>query len=289
MCRLFALTSAPKRTKATFWLLDAPDSLSEQSHRDPDGTGLGYFSADGTPQVHKAPLAAFKDRAFATQAKQVSSATFLAHIRYASTGGLQTRNTHPFEQEGRLFAHNGVIEGLDALDERLGPDLSLVKGDTDSERFFALIIRETRARGGQVAAGIEHAARWIAQNLPVYALNIILITADELWALRYPDTHELYVLQRPAGGHHGDRHLEHSGTAGRMRIHSRDLADAPAVVIASERMDEHPGWRLMEPGELLHVGPDLQVTRTLVLPDPPVRKLTLADLRPDAAASQKAA
>lgn len=289
MCRLFALSSAPKRTKATFWLLDAPDSLSEQSHRDPDGTGLGYFDADGAPCVHKAPLAAYQDRDFATDAKQVSSATFLAHIRFASTGGLQTRNTHPFEQQGRLFAHNGVIEGLDLLDEHLGEDLGLVKGETDSERFFALITRETRAHDGQLAAGIESAARWIAQNLPVYALNLILITADELWALRYPDTHELYVLQRPAGGHSGNRHLEHSGTAGHMRVHSGDLADAPAVVIASERMDEQPEWRPMEPGELLHVGPDLHVTRRVVLPDAPTHKLSLEDLRPDAAASQKAA
>jgi len=289
MCRLFALSSAPRRSKATFWLLDAPDSLSAQSRRDPDGTGLGYFAADGTACVHKAPLAAYQDAAFASESRQASSTTFLAHIRYASTGGLETRNTHPFEQEGRLFAHNGVIEGLDQLDARLAEDLALVKGDTDSERFFALITQQTRAHDGQIAAGIEHAARWIAQNLPVYALNLILITADELWALRYPDTHELYVLERQAGGRHGDRHLEHSGTAGRMRVHSDDLVDNPSVVIASERMDEHPAWRLMEPGELLHVGRDLRVTRRLVLPDPPTRQLTLDDLRPDAAASQKAA
>ena len=289
MCRLFGLSSAPHRTKAMFGLLDAPDSLRAQSHRDPDGTGLGYFEADGTPRVHKAPLAAFKDTDFATEAKEVCSSTFLAHIRYASTGGLQARNTHPFEQHGRLFAHNGVIQGLDALDERLGADRALVAGETDSERFFALITKEIDAHDGDVATGIESAARWIAQNLPVFALNIVLTTPDELWALRYPETHELYVLQRPAGGHHGDRHLEHSGSAGRMRVRSRDLALTPAVVIASERMDEHPGWRLMTSGELLHVGPDLSVSSRRILPDPPVHQLTLDDLGTVAAASQKTA
>lgn len=199
MCRLFGLSSAPQRTHATFWLLDAPDSLSDQSRRDPDGTGLGYFDADGTPEVHKAPIAAYQDRRFAEEARDVESATFLAHVRFASTGGLETRNTHPFLQDGRLFAHNGVIEDMAGLDAELGEDRSLVKGDTDSERFFALITRETRAHGGDVTAGIEHAARWIARNLPVYALNLVLTTPEELWALRYPDTHELYVLQRAAG------------------------------------------------------------------------------------------
>ncbi|MDH6128285.1 class II glutamine amidotransferase [Kitasatospora sp. GP82] len=289
MCRLFGLSSAPRRTRATFWLLDAPDSLSDQSHRDPDGTGLGYFDADGTPQVHKAPIAAYEDRCFAEEARLVHSVTFLAHVRFASTGSLQVRNTHPFVQDGRLFAHNGVIEGLDTLDGHLGENLALVEGDTDSERFFALITREISANGGDITAGIETAARWIARNLPVYSLNLILTTPKELWAFRYPDTHEFYVLQRPGGGHHGDRHLDHAGTGGRLRVRSRDLSKAPAVVVASERMDDNPHWSLMDPGELLHVGPELEVTRRIVLPDDPANRLTLADLRPEAAASQKAA
>ncbi|MFB7507112.1 class II glutamine amidotransferase [Streptomyces broussonetiae] len=289
MCRLFGLISSPHRTHATFWLLDAPDSLSAQSHREPDGTGLGYFDADGTPQVHKAPIAAYEDRAFAQEAREVESATFLAHIRYASTGGLDVRNTHPFVQEGRLFAHNGVIEGLDALDRHLGEDLSLVHGDTDSERFFALITRETTAHGGDVSAGLVSAARWVAEHLPLYALNVILITAHELWALRYPATHELYVLRRPAGGQHGTRHLDHVGRDGHLRVRSARLGAVASVVVASEPMDENPLWRLMDPGELLHVGPDLHPTSHIALPDPPARPLALADLAPTAAASQQPA
>lgn len=289
MCRLFGLSSAPRRTYATFWLLDAPDSLSLQSHRDPDGTGLGWFDAAGTPHIDKAPIAAYDDRAFAREARRKESATFVAHVRFASTGSLDMRNTHPFEQDGRLFAHNGVIEGLDRLDDHLGADRSLVEGDTDSERFFALITRETRRHDGDVTAGLTQAARWIATELPVYALNLILVSPRELWALRYPDTHDLWVLRRRAGGQHGSRHLDHSGSHGRMRVHSAPLADHPAVVVASERMDDAPDWRRMEPGELLHVGPDLRVVHRVVLPDPPAHRLTLDDLHPDAAASQKAA
>ncbi|GAA4232886.1 class II glutamine amidotransferase [Actinomadura meridiana] len=289
MCRLFGLSSAPQPTQATFWLLDAPDSLSAQSHRDPDGTGLGFFTADGTPQVHKAPIAAYEDRCFAAEATHVESTTFVAHVRYASTGGLQARNTHPFQQNDRLFAHNGVIEGLDLLDRHLGSDRSLVQGDTDSERFFALITREARAHGGDVGAGIERAVRWIAESLPVFALNLVLTTRDELWALRYPDTHRLYVLEREAGGHHGDRRLDHSGTDGHIRVHSQTLTDAPAVVIASERMDDDTRWRPLDPGELLHVDSARQVHSKIILARPPTHRLTLKDLRPDAAASQQAA
>jgi glutamine amidotransferase len=283
------MSSGPRRVQAVFWLLDAPDSLSAQSHRDPDGTGLGCFDASGVPRVHKAPIAAYRDRDFAQEARHVQSATFVAHVRYASTGGLLPRNTHPFCQDGRLFAHNGVIEDLDRLEARLGDDLTLVAGDTDSERFFALVTREIRAQGGDVTAGITHAARWIAANLPVYALNLVLTTPDELWALRYPDTHDLYLLERATGGHHGGRHLDHSGTSGRMRVRSADLAEAPAVVVASERMDDNPHWRPLRSGELLHVAPDLRVTTSIAVPHAPAHRLTLGDLRPGAAASQTTA
>ena len=45
MCRLFGLHAGPKPVRATFWLLDAPDSLSAQSRREPDGAGIGTFDA----------------------------------------------------------------------------------------------------------------------------------------------------------------------------------------------------------------------------------------------------
>jgi glutamine amidotransferase len=287
MCRLFGMTAGRRPASACFWLLDAPDSLAAQSRREPDGTGLGWFDADDVPHVEKQPIAAYADLAFAREARERRSKSFVAHIRLASTGGLEARNTHPFEQAGRLFAHNGVIEDLDRLDRRLGEHRALVQGETDSERFFALITKETEAAGGDVGAGIVGAARWVADTLPVFALNLVLVTAGELWALRYPDTHDLLVLERQAGGPGGSRHLEHASAAGSIRVRSGDLATSPAVVVASERMDEDPGWRSIAPGHLLHVGADLRVRSTMVLEDPPRHRLTLADLDPRAAASQR--
>ena len=174
MCRLFAMTGGSEPVAASFWLLEAPDSLSVQSRREPDGTGLGVFDPDGTPRVDKWPIAAYEDRAFAEEARHVTSTTFLAHIRYASTGAVELTNTHPFEQQGRLFAHNGVVEDLDLLDDELGEHRALVAGDTDSERVFALVTTHIEANGGDVTAGLVAACRWIASHLPVYALNVVL-------------------------------------------------------------------------------------------------------------------
>jgi glutamine amidotransferase len=286
MCRLFGMSGAPHRVRATFWLLEAPDSLAEQSRREPDGTGLGSFDTAGKPVVAKQPLAAFEDQAFAREAREVCSQTFVAHVRYASTGGLVRRNTHPFEQQGRLFAHNGVIQGLDALDAELGDARSLVHGETDSERFLALITRETERTGGDLAAGITAAAGWVARELPVLSLNFVLITAQDLWAFRYPETHELYVLERAAGGPHGGRHLDHASARGAVRVRSGELAECPAVVVATEQMDEDPGWSPLRSGELLHVDATGRAHRRTVLGQAPAHPLTLADLDPHAAQSQ---
>ena len=53
MCRLFGLSGGEEPVKATFWLLEAPDSLAQQSRREPDGTGIGTFDEQGRPVVAK--------------------------------------------------------------------------------------------------------------------------------------------------------------------------------------------------------------------------------------------
>ena len=280
------MSGGRERVRATFWLLEAPDSLAQQSRREPDGTGLGVFDERGAPRVFKQPIAAYEDQAFAQEAREVISTTFVAHVRYASTGAVSPANTHPFEQAGRLFAHNGVIGDIAALERELGGAMALVRGDTDSERFFALITRETE-RAGDVGQGIVRATRWAAEQLPVFALNLVLIADSELWALRYPDTHELHVLARAPGGTSGRRHLEHASARGSVRVRSGELARRPAVIVATETMDEDPQWRALAPGQLLHVDRELRVNITTPLGRAPAHPLSLADLDPRAAASQR--
>jgi predicted glutamine amidotransferase len=274
MCRLFALSGGSEPVSAEVWLLDAPDSLAVQSHRNPDGTGLGTFDASGRPIVQKQPISAYNDTAFACEARRERSRTFLGHVRFATAGALTIENTHPFEQERRLFAHNGVLAGLPELEAELGADLALVKGQTDSERLFALITRETRRREGDVRAGIVAAVEWIAANLPIYSLNLIVATATELFALRYPEGNTLYVLERGAGGTSGAAPLRHRSSLG-TRLRSEEAARRPVVVLASEPMDDDPGWRSLQTGELLHVDEQLRVSSSIALANPPAHLMKL--------------
>jgi predicted glutamine amidotransferase len=273
--------------RATFWLLEAPDSLAKQSRRHPDGYGIGTYKEDGRPDIEKRPAAAYQDEEFARQAKQECSPTFVAHVRYASNGRRSLENTHPFELDGRMFAHNGHLGGLDVLESRLGDYLPLMQGQTDSERLFGLISKEINEGDGEVEAGIVAAVSWVARELPLYSINFVLSTPTDLWALRYPEANPLLMLERGIGGPTGHRHLDAASPAGTVRVRSGALAERAAVIFASEQMDEDDGWRELEYGELVRVGPDLEVTSRVVLEEPPAHQLRIEDLDPTAAASQR--
>lgn len=275
MCRLFGLHAGTELVAATFWLLDAPDSLAQQSRKNPDGTGLGVFDERGRPQLHKEPIAAWQDVEFSTEAHRFTGTTFIAHVRYATTGSLDVRNTHPFLQDGRIFAHNGMIERLDIVDERLRElgTYEQVLGQTDSERIFALITGGVRAQKGDVSAGLIDAVQWLAENVPIYAVNILLCMGTEMWALRYPETHQLFMLDRRCDDEPG-----FDMSTSRIRAQSEVLTERSSVVFATEPMDDDPRWCLLDPGELVYVDADLEINRSLVLPHPPRQLVRRDDL-----------
>ena len=275
MCRLFGMTGGTREVQATFWLLDAPTSLLLLSESQPDGVGLGTFESDGSPSLWRKPVAAARSQTFIAGAHDVRSRTFLAHVRHATAGEASIENTHPFEQHGRLFAHNGVIGGLDGLRKRLGPYLDLVQGSTDSELYFTMITKHIEEQGGDISAGIASAANEMADHVPLYSLNMILTTPEEIWALRYPATNELWILERsiamdPEIG------FDERSASGIVRVQSAALSVQPATVIASEPMDANPKWRQFESGELIHVDRHLNITSSIVVDHEPAEMLVLS-------------
>jgi glutamine amidotransferase len=143
----------------------------------------------------------------------------------------------------------------------------------------------------------------IAARLPVSSLNTVVAAPGELWALRYPAQHALHIIERPAGASipaaaasgGGSVSAESAagpaagGTAGggtaaaaglhvrsaTSSIHAPALQELPSVVVASEELDGERDWRMLAPGELVHVRPDLTVESAVVLPDPPAHLVPL--------------
>ena len=160
MCRLFGMHAGDAPVPATFWLLDAPDSLAAQSHRNPDGAGIGASPRAARSRLDKSAVGRLAGRAS-------SPAT-------PETARHDVRCPRPLRQYGRPHAWptrtrscrtagcsrtTGSCRALTLLDARLDElgARGLVAGETDSERVFALVTAEIRpARGtcqpGSVAA-----------------------------------------------------------------------------------------------------------------------------------------
>lgn len=284
MCRLFALHAGDRNVAAEFWLLDAPDSIAHQSEVNADGYGMAALTAEHGLMLIRNPVQASADKAYQHIARRLEACEMLVHLRYADTGKTALVNTHPFTQDGRIFAHNGVVGNLDRIETRLGDNRAMVMGDTDSERFFALITLAIREAGGDTRAGIRAAVNDIVEKYELYSLNFVMGELGHIWAFRYPEHNPLHILERDAGGHAGDEPLHHVNST--LRVHSDDASEHPSVVIASERISEEPGWDDVLPGELIHVGPDLGVDREIIVEGPPKHQMVLSGR---AAVSQVAA
>lgn len=134
-------------------LVDCENALRVQSREHPDGWGVAYY-ADGhpCPRVVRGVDPAFRDDAFTALCGQVASRTVVAHVRKATVGEVHERNSHPFHHGRWTFAHNGTVEGWHRVREEvergIGDGLrGILKGETDSERVFLLVLTELRRAG----------------------------------------------------------------------------------------------------------------------------------------------
>ena len=244
MCRLFGML-APEPVTAWFWLLSAPDSMLDQSYRNPDGTGLAHY-VGSEPVVYKHPIAAYEDREFFAEARQVHSHLFLTHVRHATRGEPRLENTQPFTPGSLIFAHNGTIDGLEDLPDSSG----LILGDTDSERYFALLRRRIR-EASDTLTGIRQAVHWIKENCTYTSLNFLLADGDSLYALRLPSKEGLFLRHLEA--EEDFRGLSSYGTRTEGRY------SLGAVLFASEVLDPSPSWSELKPSTLTVARRDLRL------------------------------
>jgi len=101
--------------------------------------------------------------------------------------------------------------------------------------------------------------------VPLYSLNCLVAAPGHLWALRYPDQRALHIARRRVDPESG-------GVVASSALASHTVqASEPTevVIVASERIDDAADWRMLDPGELIHIGPELSFTSTLAIDRPP--------------------
>jgi predicted glutamine amidotransferase len=134
--------------------------------------------------------------------------------------------------------------------EELPESLGLFLGETDSERYFALLHHHI-GKAQDTITGIRKAIDWIEENCTYSSLNFLLADGESHYALRFPEQERLFV--RRLEPEEELRGLSSYGTRTEGRV------PQGAVLFASERVDTALSWRELEAGTLAVARRDLRV------------------------------
>lgn len=197
-----------------------------------DGFGVGWWSdaSASAPTVYRRDMPMWTDSSFLDLAPAVASRAVVAAARSATVGmPVSTAACAPFAADGLLFSHNGVVRGWPAtmagLAETLPAlDLLTLEAATDSALLWALLRARLRA-GEDLADAVAAVVTDTLAAAPGSRLN--LLVADGARLVATVVDHALSVREHPDG----------------------------AVTVASEPLDDHPGWRSVGDGALVVVDP----------------------------------
>ena len=144
-----------------------------------DGWGI---STNDTNQAHtvleKKVEAAAESATFQKTITDNQADGALLHLRWATKGlSISENNTHPFVYGEYSFIHNGSIFPPDAIAEFIDPNFSkLIIGDTDSERFFFLMMTQIEKLG--LIDGIKTTIAIIKEHGKTTSLNFMLMNNE---------------------------------------------------------------------------------------------------------------
>lgn len=188
MCRLLAYASpAPRTTRA---VLGGNQSAvfqdMTQLHKDGWGSAwiLGEDPAARAVKKERSPLTGAGDDRLTDALSERMSRAQLVHLRMATDGmSCQAENTHPFVRDGFAFAHNGSLTPAAAMDEHIAPELlRTLRGDTDSERYLA-VIRTKMAEGHDLFEAACLTVRELRPIFPDMSMNALLLSPTKLIAI----------------------------------------------------------------------------------------------------------
>jgi glutamine amidotransferase len=258
MCRLVGIV-ASEPTEFRLVLREAPRSLSKLSHEHPDGWGVAIHDST-RPSLHwrvdRGTDRAAADEAFHEIAAKSRGHVLIAHVRQKTVGPTRLENTHPFQRDGWVFAHNGTVHATDYLRSHASKArLSEIQGDTDSEVLFAFVLtrldqagllrlEHERSRKAATQMLLEMARDLRAKE--VGAFNFLLSDGSTCFAHRFGRS--LYVLERGPG----DPVRQSREVSPGAEIVTKWTPRRRAVFIASEKMTDEP-WREVPDCTLLRI------------------------------------
>lgn len=243
MCRHLAWLGEPVALASP--VLDRPHSLRHQSYAprhqqhgvvNADGFGVGWY-VDSRPEPvrYRRAQPIWGDPSFASLAPTITSGCLVAAVRDATPGfaASDESSTAPFLHGRWLFSHTGALADWPRarktlLDRTL--DVPEAAAPVDSALLFGLAVASWTA-GASLAEGLAEAVV-AGRSVGGGRLSFLAADGERLAATSYGD---------PLFCHESDR----------------------GVVLASEPLDEDPGWRRLPEACLVEAGRDGVLTLPL--------------------------
>jgi glutamine amidotransferase len=231
-------------------VLEPPHGLPHQSYAptdmrgggtiNADGFGVGWYPANGDEPVrYRSAAPIWSDQSFPTVARSACAPALLAAVRSATTGmPVSDTAAAPFQDGHWLFSHNGVVRDWPGSMAGLAAalpvtDLLTLDAPTDAALVWALVRHGLRS-GSDPADVLADVVLGIDAAAPGSRLNLLLTDGAVVWATTW--RHSLSVR-----------------------------ADDSSVVVASEPLDNEPGWTAVPEWHLVVAQPgklDLQPLRS---------------------------
>lgn len=227
------------------------------------GWGVGFYQY-GEVLLRRRPLDERETIQPPQLTDQIKTDLLIGHVRNPTVGNLRTENTHPFRFRQWLFAQTGTLQGFDTLRARLleaQPDFLTpnVRGDTDSELFFYLVLSYLHDQGqlevgvaSQAAIGnaLRSALAFVdrlcdEQGLPHQLGDALLTDGERLVAVHRSGLMGTLVIDKE------EDVARLLGVDSKPSGRPQNLDRARCAVVASELPELPPGWQRAAPNSLL--------------------------------------
>ena len=158
--------------------------LMNEATLNADGFGLAWKNKENF-KLYKNYLPIWNDLNLNNLSKSISSNLVIANVRSATISENQGYfNTHPFNLKNFCFSHNGFIKNFDYTIRKkilkyLKPKyINLVKGQTDSELIFILLIQIIENEK-KVRKSIKKTIQIVKENCDACMLNFLIAAIDK--------------------------------------------------------------------------------------------------------------
>lgn len=251
MCRLFAYAAPGEVTAAGLLGEPACDAFQDLARVHRHGWGSARVTREGSRlrlASSRSAAAGLRDARFTAALHDEPALARLAHLRLSGAFERAERNAQPFFQDGMAFAHNGTAGPAEAFEGLLDARYAASpRGDTDSERYFALVRQEIERHGG-IVEGVRAAVRRLRERFPRASFNAMLLTVRELVIVHASATAR--VTERDFGrlGILPDALPQDHANGCYYQLMMRRLADG-TVIFSSTGIDR-AGWDEL-PGETI--------------------------------------